>query len=551
MSARTALRVFGWPAFGALLLGCSSPETVESSDSLEQAANSSYFQDLRLESLNCREVTVLFDRVLTLAGRPVTRFQLLRDAKVVNTVTPTPDRTADVTIRDAWLTPGTGRTHRYHVRVENDQGYHEASAVLEWTAAPCPAPSTSYVLVKYQPSDLPAYPEISADGAILSYFTSNSDARSAKNYFKEVSYNKVSLDVVEYPGWLTLDATHRQLCETKIVSSPSGKKYCASPKASVLNPIKTDVVPEIERAYPGRKVILVLNGVESADSYPQFGAHRFLDSAYDPYSTIYHEIGHHAFHFDEGWELVCPSGNSAFPPSFRQLPTGSADTGCYVLQYGSPHDPMNSVGAHFHATHKLQAGWLTPSDVVIRNSVPLGRDVSYTIRAVDTPSKSSSYKYAVLFRYDDALDGYIALEYRRRVGQNLNVPDLTTGVYVTVFPGVNPTTTTVEADDTSIDFGDVLAPTPVAGRSIVTTTEPFHDHHRSLRVSLTSQTNTDATIKIATCHTAQPSAQCVTSQDGANYRSPGYCCFCGPKAGAWVQKTATTVECSIGATPTR
>jgi hypothetical protein len=538
------------------VLGCTLEASISEPIDSEVAAASSYFQNLTLTAVNCRLVKVAFNRVSTFNNRPLRMYRLLRNGKVVNTVAPGQSTASVVTIADGWFFPADNTLHSYKVEVENDLGQTEQSAALSNRASACTSLTHDFVIVKTTPRDLAPYAEIAADDVLETMFGSATSSKSVTSYFKEVSYGKVNLTFVEHPGWLSIQKTHVEYCgpANKIETAPDGKKYCAGASAA-------DAVAlygaTIARDYPGRKIVWVVNGGYGGgapyNGDIQYGAYEL---ALGDLRSIFHEMGHY-FDLFEGWGLTCPTELGWFGPSLSGLPDGSAPSGCYYATYQYAFDPMSGrSGHHFYGMHKYQMGWLKfGMNVLSKNALLPGRAAMMTLKAIDDPVLSTSTQVADhrLGRYQLETNGssYFTFEYRRNTGMNAvsyaGQPVLKDGIYMTYFAGKNPTTSTAEGNVANI-YGDVLVPSE---EPYIAAGSPYRDPDRQLQVTLESidAATKQATIKIHKLYAYTGS--CVVTKDITNYVSAGYPCFCQRVFGAFVDKTATTVECKAGATPTR
>lgn len=570
------IRATGWKrglALGVLLIGASAASgcTLEAAEGEPvgeqvQEAVASYFQNLRLVEKNCRRVTVYFDRVTKFNNRPVVRFRLLRGGVVVNTVVPNFDKSSNIQISvgDGWFFPGDGTLHSYVVQVENDLGETQKSSALNHSATTCPALGHDFVIVKLTPSDLAPYSEVSADNKIKGLFGSTSSNKSVTSYFKEASYGKVNLAYVEKPGWLDIGMTHSQFCSgaSNINTASDGKKYCADGPAKTVEAIAL-YSASIASEYPGKKVIWVFNGMSAGGaSYNANIRYGALEIAQGDQRGLFHETGHY-FDLTDGWGLRCPSSAGWFGPSLTGIPAPTPPSGCYFAAYAYALDPMSAgSGHHFYGIHKYQMGWLRRNlNVVTANALTTGRRTSVTVKAIDDPVLSTSTQFTDIrlarYQLDVSGSSYFTFEYRRNVGMNAvsypNQPTLNDGIYMTYFPGKNPTTLTPEDDDTSRIYGDVLVPFPesASAEPYITQTSPYIDADRQLRVTLESidSSTSKATVKIHKAYAY--TGTCVTATDNANYVSAGFPCFCSRAIGAFVNKTSTTVECKAGVAPTR
>ena len=529
-------------------------------------ATSSYFKNLKITEKDCRRVTLYFDRVTQFNSRPVARFKLYRDGVLVNTVTPNASKGASIpfSVGDGWFVPGDGANHSYYVIVENDRGQTGQSATLTHRANACPSIGQSFVIVKLTPSDLAPYSEIAADNRVKNLFASTSSQTSLYSYFKEVSYGKVSLSFVEEPGWLDVGMTHREYCSgsANIQTASNGKKYCASGFAKMAQG-ESLYESSMAAKYPGKKIIWVHNGVRAGyGGYNADISYGALEISDGDQRGVMHELGHY-FDLTEGWGLRCPSSAGWFGPSLTGIPGPTPPSGCYFAQYAYAFDPMGGrSGHHFYGMHKYQMGWLNAArNVKKQTAVSTGRAALMTLKAVDDPTLSTSTQFSDyrLGRYQIETNGigYFMLEYRRNVGMNAvsypSQPALTNGIYMTYFPGRNPTTRTYEDDDMGGIHGDLLVPLPqnTNAEPVITAGNPYVDPDRQLRITLESidGANAKATVKIHKAYAYTGS--CVTTKDTRNYVSAGYPCFCNRQIGAFVDKTSTTVECRAGVTPTR
>lgn len=528
---------------------------------IQSQATTSFFKNLVLVVRNCRHVTADFERVTTFNGRAVVRYRLWRNGEVVNTVTPDPDRSpsSHVTVGDGWFFPEDG-TNRYQVEVENDRGEKEKSATLTYTPTGCASLRQEFVIVKLTPSDLDPYSEIAEDGKIKTRFGTTTSNKSVRSFFNESSYRTLGLTYVEKSGWLDIGMTHADFCggSSNVSTDESGRKSCASGRAKTRD-ARAAFEAEIARDYPNKPVVWIYNGMSGASAvYNSHIVSGAVDVARGDLRAIFHETGHY-FGLTEGWGLRCPTSSGWFGPALTGIPGPTPPSGCYFAQYAYKYDPMAGQSGHdFYAMHKYQMGWLKRINVAHQSFISTGRQVTMTLKAVDHPTLStgSDLRFG-RYQLEANGSGYFLFEYRRNAGNSAVIYEgqtpLEEGIYMTYFAGKNPTTNTKEDSATSGDHGDLLVPyrQNTDREPRITSSSPYIDPDRQLRVTLESidTTNKKATIKIHKAYAY--TGTCVATIDNANYVSAGYPCFCSRAVGAFVNKTSTTVECKAGTTPTR
>lgn len=544
-------------ASGAVLQpGDENPELEQAFASL----TASYFQNIDLNVRNCRQIMITFKGASQYRGRTITQFRLYRDDQLINTVTVKPDRSADspVTLDDGWLFPADRAAHSYVAEVVNDAGQTERSAVIPHTAGACEIGTQSFVIVKLTPSDLPAYSHLANDGDLKKLFESATDERSVYSFYKEVSYGKANLSFVENPGWIDMGITLAEFCggEDKIWTYLTRKSCTVTPSSAPRSKAINSLKAAIATAYPGKDVIWIFNGMgggwSAFEGDLELGAFQLEDK---DRRGVFHELGHH-FGLADGWGLRCPDSLGWFGSALTGISPTPSESACSFSVYGYKFDPMATSGHHFYGLHKLQMGFLENRNVKRLNAVALGRVVSFKLKAVDDPVMAPTVADYRLARYPLGAnkDASLLLEYRRQVGSNnqtyLDGERLPAGVYVTLFPGANPTQNTAPKTES---LGDLLVPVGSGNTEPkIIIGEPFVDADRQLYVRLDSIDDTKNEVSLTLRHVyAYTGASCVTPKDNMNYVSQGYGCLCDRRLGAFIDKNTTTVECKAGVTPTR
>ncbi len=242
-------------------------------------------------------------------------------------------------------------------------------------------------------------------------FLSEEDAEILMNdinsYYKENSYNQMSLNYSIYPEYITFPFNSDIVCSIGSSINPLRDFIINDP--TINNNINWLEVDNLIIAW-GRDICPAWAAISdlgefsrsTADGITKFGTVN-LDGPNGWDFTIAHELGHN-YKLDHADYLDCLGDHIYLPFN-----------GCDTINYGDQFDVMgnSTPKGHFSAIHKEKLGWLNPNQII---NNPTGG--IYFI----TPLEISGGTKAIKIAYDGPYSYY--LEYRRPTGYDFYLPEL-------------------------------------------------------------------------------------------------------------------------------